>query len=43
VMMKHVWTPPSFSAWLKGVWFRRRKLGRQFDGALQNFRKLLTR
>ncbi len=43
VTMKHVWTPPNFSAWLKGVWFRRRKLGRQFDGALQNFRKLLTR
>src|SRR2546425_6069357 len=43
VMMKHVWTPPSFSAWLKGVWFRRRKLARQFDGALQNFRKILTR
>jgi len=43
VTMKHVWTPPSFSAWLKGFWFRRRKLGRQFDGALQNFRKILGR
>jgi len=43
VTMKHVWAPHSIAAWLRGVLFRRRQLEKQFDGALQNFRKILTR
>jgi len=43
VTMKHLWAPPSLTAWLRGVWFRRRHIQHQFDGSLQSFRKLLTR
>jgi uncharacterized protein YndB with AHSA1/START domain len=43
VTMKHIWAPRGMAAWLRGALFRRRQLEKQFDGALQNFRKILTR
>ncbi len=42
VTMKHIWAPRGIGAWLRGAMFRRRQLEKQFDGALQNFRKILT-
>src|SRR6266699_3034554 len=43
VTMKHIWAPRGIGAWLRGAMFRRRQLEKQFDGALQKFRKILTR
>ncbi len=43
VSMKHVWTPPTWRAWLLGQLYRRRGAHRMFDGLLQNLRKVLTK
>ena len=43
VTMKYVWTARGLGAWLRAVLLRRRQMERVFDGALQNWRKILTR
>ena len=42
VTMKHIWAPHGLFAWLRGALVRKAQIQRQFDGALQNIRKILT-
>jgi uncharacterized protein YndB with AHSA1/START domain len=43
VTIKHVSNPPTFGAWLRSLWFRRRNPTRQLDGALKNLRNHFTK